>query len=110
VSWIAGRDHLNGAVNIASPHPLPNREFMRILRRAWGARVGLPATRWMLEIGALFMGTETELVLKSRRVVPRRLLEDGFTFEFPGWEPAARDLCRRSAAASRVYTRRTEGP
>jgi uncharacterized protein len=95
VSWIAGRDHLDGAVNIASPHPLPNREFMAALRRAWGAPVGLPATKWMLEIGAVLLGTETELVLKSRRVVPRRLLEDGFTFEYPRFEDAARELCQR---------------
>jgi uncharacterized protein (TIGR01777 family) len=95
VSWIAGRDHLDGAVNIASPHPLPNREFMATLRRAWGARVGLPATKWMLEIGAVLLGTETELVLKSRRVVPRRLLDDGFTFEYPRFDDAARELCQR---------------
>jgi uncharacterized protein (TIGR01777 family) len=99
VSWIAGRDHLDDAVNIASPHPLPNREFMATLRRAWGTRVGLPATKWMLEIGAVLLGTETELVLKSRRVVPRRLLEDGFTFEYPRWDDAAHDLCRRWRAS-----------
>jgi NAD dependent epimerase/dehydratase family enzyme len=49
----------------------------------------------MLEIGAFFMRTETELILKSRRVVPARLLEGGFTFRFPTWPDAARDLCRR---------------
>ena len=54
----------------------------------------------MLEIGAVFMRTETELILKSRRVVPARLLERGFTFRYPEWPEAARDLCRQSAAAS----------
>ena len=67
---------------------------MRALREAWGVRFGLPARRWMLEVGAWALRTETELVLKSRRVVPRRLLESGFAFEFPTWPEAARDLCR----------------
>ncbi len=68
---------------------------MRALREAWGARVGLPAAKWMLELGAFFMRTETELVLKSRRVVPGLLTQRGFAFEFPTWPVAARELCRR---------------
>jgi NAD dependent epimerase/dehydratase family enzyme len=67
---------------------------MKILRRACGAPIGLPATKWMLEVGAFFMRTETELILKSRRVVPRRLLESGFEFQFPRWREAAEDLCQ----------------
>jgi hypothetical protein len=74
---------IEGAVNIAAPGPLPNREFMRVLRKAWGVRLGLPAARWMLEIGALLLGTESELILKSRRVVPGRLLDAGFSFRYP---------------------------
>jgi uncharacterized protein (TIGR01777 family) len=95
VLWLIERDDVDGAVNLAAPEPLPNAEFMRILREAWGTRVGLPATKWMLEIGARFMRTETELVLKSRRVVPGRLLAAGFTFTFPSWPAAASDLVRR---------------
>jgi NAD dependent epimerase/dehydratase family enzyme len=53
----------------------------------------------MLEIGAIFMRTETELILKSRRVVPGRLLEHGFKFTYPDWRDAALDLCRRSSGA-----------
>lgn len=98
VQWLIDHDEVDGFVNVASPHPLPNGEFMRILRGACGARLGLPATRWMLEIGAVFMQTETELILKSRRVVPGRLLEGGFTFRWPLWSDAARDLCLRWAA------------
>jgi uncharacterized protein (TIGR01777 family) len=90
--FLIAHDELSGAVNLAAPRPLPNAEFMRALREAWGARVGLPATRWMLAVGARAMGTETELVLKSRRVVPRRLAEAGFAFEHPEWPDAARDL------------------
>lgn len=95
LDWIIAREHLGGAINIAAPNPLPNAAFMRTLREAWGTRLGLPAMGWMLEIGALAMQTETELVLKSRRVVPGRLLADGFQFAQPTWDGAARDLCTR---------------
>jgi uncharacterized protein (TIGR01777 family) len=95
VRWLIERDDVAGVVNIAAPHPLPYAEFMRVLREASGTRFGLPANRWMLELGAFFMRTETELVLKSRRVVPARLLEGGFAFKYPQWPAAARDLVKR---------------
>ncbi len=95
VGWLIARQDVDGVVNIASPCPLPNAEFMRVLREACGVPFGLPASHWMLEIGAALMRTETELVLKSRRVVPRRLLERGFTFRFPDWNEAAVDLCEQ---------------
>lgn len=95
VRWIIGHENLDGVVNVAAPNPLPNAEFMRLLREACGVSFGLPASEWMLEIGAIFLRTETELILKSRRVVPTRLLEDGFAFRFPTWNAAARDLCRQ---------------
>lgn len=112
VSWIHDRDFvravywliehdIDGAVNLASPNPLPNADFMRALRDAWGISVGLPASRWMLELGALVLRTETELILKSRRVVPGRLAAGGFEFSFPHWPQAAQDLCRRWSAAHR---------
>jgi len=99
VLWLVERDGIEGAVNIAAPNPLPNSEFMQALRQACGIPFGLPATKWMLEIGAVFLRTETELVLKSRRVVPGRLLEQGFTFKYPFWPDAARDLCGQSSRA-----------
>jgi uncharacterized protein (TIGR01777 family) len=95
VQWLIEHSEISGPVNLASPNPLPNDEFMRALRDAWGTRIGLPATEWMAEIGAMFLRSETELVLKSRRVVPGRLQEAGFTFLFPDWAEAARDLCAR---------------
>lgn len=95
VEFLIRRDDLSGAVNIAAPNPLPNADFMRGLREAWGVHFGLPAQRWMIEMGAWLMRTESELVLKSRRVVPRRLLDAGFAFRFPAWPDAARDLCAR---------------
>ena len=95
VDWLIAHDELDGPVNLAAPHPVPNAEFMRGLRRAWGAAWGLPAPAWLLEVGALVLRTETELVLKSRRVISGRLLASGFAFEYPDWPAAARDLCRR---------------
>jgi uncharacterized protein (TIGR01777 family) len=92
--WLIAHEDVEGVVNVASPNPLPNAEFMRILREACGVPFGLPATGWMLELGAVFMRTETELILKSRRVVPAILLERGFVFRFPDWPVAAQDLCR----------------
>ncbi len=94
IEWLIEHEW-SGAVNLASPSPLPNAEFMREFRKAWGIGFGLPATDWMLEIGAVFLRTETELILKSRRVVPGRLLAGGFEFRFPEWSGAVADLCRR---------------
>jgi uncharacterized protein len=95
VNFLIAREEFTGIVNVASPNPVPNAEFMRELRRAWGAKIGLPATKWMLELGSIFLRTETELVLKSRRVVPGLLLASGFEFQFPDWSSAARDLVGR---------------
>ena len=97
VRFLIDRDDIAGVVNLAAPNPLPNEEFMRVLREECGAPFGLPASRWMLEIGAIFMRTETELILKSRRVVPARLVESGFQFRYPDWRDAARDLCDQRA-------------
>ena len=83
VDWLIAREGFDGVVNLASPNPLPNRDFMRALREAWGTRIGLPSPEWLLEIGTRLMRTESELVLKSRRVVPGRLLDAGFPFLFP---------------------------
>jgi NAD dependent epimerase/dehydratase family enzyme len=95
IDYLIARDEINGVVNIASPNPLRNREFMKVLRDAWGTRVGLPAASWMLEIATIFLRTETELVLKSRRVIPGRLVEAGFQFQFPEWNAAAQNLVGR---------------
>lgn len=112
VSWIHEADFIGavefllahditGPVNLAAPNPLPNAEFMAVLRAATGTRFGIPATRWQTELGSQLMGADAELVLKSRRVVPTRLLEAGFTFEHPDWPEAARDLIRRGSQRPR---------
>ncbi|GAA3827705.1 TIGR01777 family oxidoreductase [Streptomyces chiangmaiensis] len=95
VEFLIARDDLEGPVNLASPGPLPHRTFMRALRAAWGVPVGLPATRWMAELGAFALRSDTELLLKSRRVVPGRLRAAGFDFAYPAWDGAAADLVRR---------------
>lgn len=92
IHWLIEHDEMEGVVNVAAPHPLPNADFMRTLRQMAGVPIGLPTARWMLEVGAVLMRTETELILKSRRVVPGRLLERGFAFRYRKWEGAARDL------------------
>ena len=101
VAFLIERDDLDGPVNLAAPNPIPQREFMAALRAASGTRIGLPATKWMAEIGAFFLRTDTELTLKSRRVIPGRLLDAGFAFELPEWPAAAYDLCERWRAARR---------
>ena len=95
VDLLIQSEQVSGPVNICAPNPLPQREFMRALREAMGVRVGLPATAWMAEVGAFFMRTDTELLLKSRRVTPGRLLELGMEFQYPEWREAARELVRR---------------
>ncbi|MFF7871253.1 TIGR01777 family oxidoreductase [Streptomyces qaidamensis] len=95
VEFLVARDDIEGPVNLAAPGPVPQRAFMRALRAASGVPVGLPATRWMAELGAFVLRSDTELLLKSRRVVPGRLLEAGFAFAHPEWSQAADDLVRR---------------
>jgi hypothetical protein len=95
VHYVIEHEDIDGPVNIASPNPLPNRDFMRELRAAWGMKIGIPAPKPILELAAVVMRTETELLLKSRRVIPGRLSESGFQFNFPAWHKAAQDLFRR---------------
>jgi len=95
IRWLIDHREVEGPVNLSAPGALPNEQFMRVLRNAAGAKIGLPASKWMLELGAVFMHTETELILKSRRVWPGRLLDGGFKFTFPDWKDAARELASR---------------
>jgi len=92
VNWIIEHENLCGPVNLAAPNPVPNAEFMATIRNVCRASFGLPASRWMLEIGAFFLRTETELLIKSRRVVPGKLLADGFVFLHPQLRPAIQHL------------------
>ena len=97
VKFLIENEDMHGPVNLCAPTPLPQREFMASLRAAMQKKIGLPATKWMLEVGAFFMRSDTELLLKSRRVIPRRLCEAGFSFEQPSWANAAQELVTRAA-------------
>ncbi len=95
IEFLIEHEEITGAVNLASPNPLPNSQFLAGLRGAWGIRLGLPSPAWMLALGALILRTETELLLKSRRVVPAILQDHSFPFCFPVWSEAAQDLVSR---------------
>jgi hypothetical protein len=95
IEFLIEHEEIDGPVNLAAPNPLPNREFMAALREAWDVPNGLPAPTPLIELGSLLLRTESELVLKSRRVVPGRLTRAGFEFQFPTWPEAAADLVRQ---------------
>jgi hypothetical protein len=95
IDFLIANETLTGPVNIGAPNPLMNREFMRTLRASWRQPVGFPAPAWMIEIGTFLLRTESELVLKSRWVIPGRLMNAGFTFAYPEWPAAAQELVTR---------------
>ncbi|MGO4534287.1 epimerase [Leifsonia sp. 2MCAF36] len=92
IEFLRQRPDLDGPVNVAAPQPTDNRALMATLRHLLGVRVGLPAYRWMLEVGTAAIRSETELVLKSRWVLPERLLDAGYVFAYPELEPALREI------------------
>jgi len=92
IQWLIDQEDFSGPVNIASPNPVTQRAMMRIIRQELGAPFGLPATRTMLEVAAFVHRTEAELIIKSRRVVPGRLIAAGFQFHFPRMEDAVREI------------------
>ncbi len=100
IQFLIHNENLDGPVNLTSPSPIPQRQFMMLLRRAWNAKVGLPATKWMAEIGAFILRTDTELLLKSRRVVPEKIQQSGFRFLHPDWREAAIELVKRSSKST----------
>jgi uncharacterized protein len=95
IEFLLEHAELTDAINVASPNPVENRELMATLRRVLGVRFFLPLFSWMLELGAFLLRTETELLLKSRWVIPKRLIDAGFQFEFPTLEGALRNILGR---------------
>ena len=93
--FLLAREDLEGPVNLAAPEPVTNAEFMATLRRAAGVPFGLPVLPGMAELGAVFLGTDVELMRKSRRFVPRKLLDAGFEFTAHDWADAAPRLVAR---------------
>lgn len=92
IDWLLEHEEMTGPVNLTAPNPLSNRELMCQVRKACGVPFGLPSPRWMLDIGSFFIRTETELIIKSRYVVPGRLLAPGFRFRYPELNGALADL------------------
>lgn len=106
VEWLLEHKDISGPVNLVAPNPLPNREMMQTLRQVCHVPLGLPAPAWLLEVGAFFLRTETELIIKSRRVIPQRLLESGFRFEYPTIAEAFADLARSDKGAGSIGARK----
>jgi len=94
VLFLQGREDLQGVFNCAAPNPVDNAALMKALRREMGIKIGLPSPAWMLKIGAVLIGTETELILKSRWVIPDQLLKAGFQFKFPVIEKALGNILK----------------
>lgn len=106
IDYIRETPGLSGVVNVAAPQTSTNVDFMRTLRYVIGVPVGLPAYRWMLEIGSAVIRTETELVLKSRWVHSERLLAAGYRFAHPELDPALRDILGSTSARPRSISGR----
>ncbi|MEO5685579.1 MAG: TIGR01777 family oxidoreductase [Chitinophagaceae bacterium] len=96
IEWIYEHKNIEGIYNCAAPNTVTNDFFMKTLRRITGHNFGLPAHKWMLTIGGWLIGTEKELLLKSRWVVPTKILETGFTFRFSKLEDAIEDIVRKT--------------
>lgn len=92
IEWLIANKGATGIYNLCAPNPLTNMEMMKVLRNVIGVPVGLPANRIMLEVGAFVLRTETELMIKSRRVIPARLASEGYAFLYPYLEDAIREL------------------
>ena len=95
IEWLFDHTEMNGTYNCAAPNPVPNKKFIKALRTATGCNIGLPAFTWMLKAGAVLIGTETELILKSRWVTPTKILESGFQFKFPEINEALEDIIKQ---------------
>ncbi|TDH23003.1 TIGR01777 family protein [Segetibacter sp. 3557_3] len=96
IEFLTGNPQLDGVYNVCSPKPVSNATFMKTLRQVTGHAIGLPAFEWMLKIGAVLIGTETELLLKSRWVVPTRLLQAGYHFKFNELSAAFKQIVSQS--------------
>lgn len=95
ILFLQGHDDIDGIINCAAPNPITNKTFMATFRKVMNVKIGLPSPKWLLEIGASLIGTETELLLKSRWVLPERLGNNGFTFKFPTISSALQNILQR---------------
>lgn len=95
VDFLIEQEHISGVINCAAPNPVTNQTFMKELRTAVGRSWGLPVPKFLLEVGAIFLRTQTELVLKSRKVVSKRLEEEGFQFKYARIQTAFKEICEK---------------
>lgn len=95
ILFIQSHKELSGPINIGSPEPIDNKTFMKEVRKAMHVKIGLPAAAWMIKIGSMIIGTEPELILKSRYVLPQRLMDAGYTFEYPDIQSALKQIVER---------------
>jgi hypothetical protein len=103
IRFLQERQDLSGVINCSAPTPVTNRELMQLMRAALGRTIGLPAKRWMLEIGAFFLRTETELILKSRWVVPDRLMQEGYDFRYKKLDHALEAIAGKSTESREQF-------
>ncbi|MGN6638394.1 MAG: TIGR01777 family oxidoreductase, partial [Mucilaginibacter sp.] len=89
--WLLLHPEIDGVVNATAPNPVSNSLQMQLIRKGYGVKLGLPAPKWLLTIGAWIIGTETELILKSRWVLPKRLLDSGYEFKYPNMQRAVKE-------------------
>lgn len=92
IEWLNEHKELSGAINCTAPEPIKNTDLMKCIRNAYGIPFGLPSPVWLLELGAMVIGTETELILKSRWVLPKRLTDSGYEFLFKRVGYAVKDI------------------
>lgn len=92
ILFLRDNQNLSGVYNCSSPNPIDNETLMKSLREKMKVGIGLPSPAWMLKMGALLIGTETELILKSRWVVPEKLLNAGYQFKFPIIDSALQNI------------------
>ncbi len=95
ILFLQSHDDISGVINCAAPHPITNKTFMETFRQIMHRKIGLPSPKWLLEIGAALIGTETELLLKSRWVLPERLENNGYTFKYPTISAALQDILQQ---------------
>ncbi|WP_413375356.1 TIGR01777 family oxidoreductase [Alkalihalobacillus sp. 1P02AB] len=94
ILYVKDNTHLSGVFNSSAPNPITNREFTAAVRKAYNRKIGLPAAKWMLEIGTFVLRTETELLLKSRWVIPERFEKEGFAFKYATIEEALEQIAK----------------
>ena len=96
IVFIQQNENIQGVVNTVAPNPVENKTLMQLLRKHVHSKIGLSMPKWLLKIGAVLISTETELILKSRWVIPEKLLQQGFVFTYPTLDEALQQILSKS--------------